>query len=260
MCNKCRVTPCLWYSMIHFSPVHFTLYNNTTSLPVLSGRSPWQRHPGSVLQRPKRSLHLTSPLWRWKLLPWQRVASWGGWCSIVAHYIEPIVWWLNFFSFLWITVGTAFLVVYLLLGWFWNRWGLQCECSMDRRTGTTNGRCRVPCCIQVQPTTALFKCKDKQCKKRVQTDNFWVLIALHPAMLQWLSCLIFHSFIPCGAPMFDTIAETLKVVNFEYDIRGIFKTIGKIGWIMPYFSNLTYGMVTLKLFNLPLLERKQYRK
>lgn len=60
-------------------------YNtNMSYFILLLGCSPWQRHPGSVLQRPQRSLHLAAPLWRRKLLPWQWVTSWGGWrpCQI----------------------------------------------------------------------------------------------------------------------------------------------------------------------------------
>lgn len=62
------------------------------------------------------------------------------------------------------------------LGRFWSRSGLQCECGVDRRTGPTHGRCRVPRCIQVGPTAAVFKpcnthSRDKKRQKHIKTQH-----------------------------------------------------------------------------------------
>lgn len=48
-------------------------------------------------------------------------------------------------------------------GRFWSRWRLQCEYRMDRRSGPTHGRCRVPRSIQVRRTPV----DSKHCKRDI---------------------------------------------------------------------------------------------
>lgn len=80
LCSPAGVLLCLPIVNVYTHNQYYSLLHN-----LLLGRPSWQRHPGSLLQRPKRPLHLVASLRRWQLLPWQRVACWGEWSCLLCY-------------------------------------------------------------------------------------------------------------------------------------------------------------------------------
>lgn len=134
--------------------------------------------------------------------------------------------------------------VFLGLGWFWSRWGLQCECGVDRRTGPTHGGCWVPRCIQVQPTSALLKhCKLTRQEERYKEATYkrkqqplsvcivlpWVtrtvsifLLNLSPVCMLWCS----HAWHNCREALIKFV-KLLQDINGNLDIF----TTGSVEWL-----------------------------
>lgn len=158
--HKLSVSKILIVDWVRFTRFTSSLLRVTRALtppPAVppSGRPPRQRHPGSLLQRPQRALHLLASLRRRQLLPGQRVSGRG------ERLLPPLPLQCRpgtFCRCCFFLGGVTDLRDSAGVGGIRSRRGLQCERGVDRRPGPAHGGRGVPGRLQVKTSQELQSC------------------------------------------------------------------------------------------------------